>query len=471
MPTYEVKDFTQGMDLRKMYSTAPAGSLRLLRNAAITPGAEIEKRNAFVPYYTVDSSSFGLIQRNGLVYTVKVGTTPSIVDPVGSSIGVVTIVAPAGITLVGLNDWDLFNGNFYLVMAGSAGKFWHYFNQAQVTDGMATSAYVRTYGTKMYGLDGRLLRFSAVNDPTQWTPPPPATANGSGYIDLSAQDADSTSLVGMEVYYNQMAIFSSLSTQFWNLDPNPANNAFKQLLRQTGLVARHAVIQFGSGDVIYLSPYGIRSLRVQNISLTAGTTDIGTPIDQPVRDLLWANGKNWFHTARMLVQPRTGRLWLVLPDRVYVLSTFQEPAITAWSIFDFPAGLTIQDCVVADPYIYLRGSDGNVYLYGGVRLDVFDNTEAEVETPALSFEKPNVIKLFTAFDVACEGTWAISASLDPTNEAAEELVSTVTNGTFLTGIERMPGQSTHLSLRLRTTDASQARLGKILVTFETGEEK
>ena len=89
-------------------------------------------------------------------------------------------------------DWDLFNGQFYIVMAGVDGRYYHYYNQALVTDAMATASSVRTFGSKMYGVDGRLLRFSAINDPTTWTPPAGTTNDGSGYIDLSAQDADST---------------------------------------------------------------------------------------------------------------------------------------------------------------------------------------------------------------------------------------------------------------------------------------
>jgi hypothetical protein len=159
---------------------------------------------------------------------------------------------------------------------------------------------------------------------------------------------------------------------------------------------------------------------------------------------------------------------------VYVLSTFQQPAITAWSVFDFPnlaAGVTIVDAVVADPYVYLRCSDNNVLQYGGVRLDVYDSTQAEVITPAMSFDKPNINKLFQSFDIACEGTWALSVALNPNDQVSEELVATVTDSTFPYGVETMPGQSTHISLRLRTTDAAASKIGQMTIQFETGEEK
>ena len=48
---YEIADFKEGMDLRKSVLTAPAGTLRLLQNAHITPGGEID---ALLPPVEVD---------------------------------------------------------------------------------------------------------------------------------------------------------------------------------------------------------------------------------------------------------------------------------------------------------------------------------------------------------------------------------------------------------------------------------
>jgi hypothetical protein len=471
MASYEITDFKNGMDLRKMYATAPAGSLRLLRNAVINSGAEVEKRAGFPLWGAVPSTSIGLLSKNGIPYVIVNGASGIVDgDMTTKTVGVISLPFPTGgVTIDYVADWDLFNDHFYIVLQGTNNVSYHYYNQLKVTDAMATSDFVRTYGSKMYGLDGRILRFSAINDPTKWTPPASGTtADGSGYIDLSAQDADSTTLVGMEVYYGQMAIFSALSTQFWTLDPDPQQNKFNQLLRNTGLVARHCVTQYGSGDVMYLSPFGLRSLRLQSLSQVAGSTDIGTPIDKVLRPLIWSMGVPWFRTARLLIEPRVGRLWLVLPDRIYVLSTYQEPTITAWSVFDVP--FTISDSVIADPYVMLRGADNNIYWYGGATHDQYDTSQAEVILPCLPLDTPNMMKMFQGFDVACAGTWQFSAGLDPNNDTVEELVATLTNSTFLNGEMRMPGWGTHISLRLRTTDASAATLGRILIHYMEGEK-
>ena len=464
MPAYQIQDFRSGLDLRKSYATAPAGSLRTLRNCIISAGAEIEKRTAFIFWATAPAGSYGVLSRNGEFFVVVDGAS-GITDWTGNPNypGIISLPFPVGMTRVA--DWDLFNGQFYIVMAGVDGRYYHFYNQALVTDAMATASSIRTFGSKMYGVDGRLLRFSAINNPTAWTPPTGSTNDGSGYIDLSSQDADSTQLIGLEVYLGNMAIFSTLSTQIWKLDPDPSLNQFVQLLRSTGLLAAQGLVQFGQ-DVLYVSSHGVRSLRVQNVSLTAGTTDIGTPIDEVFRQLIITNGAAWFAGARTLIQPRSGRVMVVLPDRMYILSTFQEPAITAWSSFDAPFGFV--DSCVADPWVLIRGDDDNLYIYGSDVVAQYDDTEAEVITPALSCDSSSKNKMFHSFDVGAEGTWTLSVGCDPNNQDTEETVATFTGSTFVNPTMSMPESSTHISLRFRTTDAERCRIGQVNLMYEDG---
>lgn len=54
-----IEDFRHGLDTRRFMLNSPAGTLTTLQNAHITPGGEIEKRKAFVPY-SLPSNCFGL---------------------------------------------------------------------------------------------------------------------------------------------------------------------------------------------------------------------------------------------------------------------------------------------------------------------------------------------------------------------------------------------------------------------------
>ena len=105
MPAFSITDFKLGMDLRKTFVTAPAGSLRLLRNAFITSGAEIEKRTAFVAWGPAPASSFGVLSSAyGQIYVVENGAS-GITAPPGTgswgsySPGIVSLPFPAGVTI------------------------------------------------------------------------------------------------------------------------------------------------------------------------------------------------------------------------------------------------------------------------------------------------------------------------------------------------------------------------------------
>jgi hypothetical protein len=167
-----------------------------------------------------------------------------------------------------------------------------------------------------------------------------------------------------------------------------------------------------------------------------------------------------------MIQPRSGRVMVVLPDRIYILSTFQEPAITAWSVFDAPFGFV--DACVADPWVLIRGDDDNLYIYGSDVVAAYDDTEAEVITPALNCQSPSKNKMFHSFDVGAEGTWTLSVGCDPNNQATEETVATFTGSTYVNPTMTMPEASTHISLRFRTTDAERCRLGQVNLIFDDG---
>src|SRR5881628_1665212 len=62
---FSVSDFKHGLDVRKSPLTAPGGSLRILQNALLNEGGEIEKRFAFVPICTLPPETQYIIGHGG----------------------------------------------------------------------------------------------------------------------------------------------------------------------------------------------------------------------------------------------------------------------------------------------------------------------------------------------------------------------------------------------------------------------
>lgn len=469
---YEIADFKQGMDLRKSALTAPAGTMRLLENADITPGGEIEKRAAFQPWAQCPSGSVGLCAVNNQVYT-HLPSGSGITPPTATSVGVIHITPQAGVTLVSQLSYDVFNGEIYAVLQGSNGGVYHYYNGVQVTNypsGVGWPTFIRTYKEKVYGLTGRWLYFSAVGDPTTWQDPPPdgsgnVAHNGSGFINIGANDADSENLISMEVYYDKMAIFSSLSTQLWFLDPDPSLNQYYQTLRDAGTLAALSVRQYVANDVYFFGTHGIRSLRARDLSLTAAVADVGSPLDPLLQDLIATQGPSWISQIVALLSPRTGRIWMICPDRIYILSNFASPNISAWSVY-IPE-FTISGAAYADPYVVLRDTTGMTYRFGSTGPIVYDSCPVTVLLPWLSFDKPTTFKFYQGYDQIATNTWNVQAAFDPTTDPnpVYDQICTATGPTILGGRIPMQARSTHLQLQLTCQAPGPATLSKIILHY------
>ena len=168
---YEIAGFQTGIDLRKSPLTAPPTSLRVLTNAHITPGGEIEKRSQFTYWCTAPAGSLGLCTANNEVYThLPDGGGGAIDPPTDTSIGVIHITPPTGTTYIRQLDYDVFNGLIFAVFQDGAGNTYAYYNGIYVPEAMNLCTTCRTYKGKMFGVWGRTLSFSANGDPTVWTP-------------------------------------------------------------------------------------------------------------------------------------------------------------------------------------------------------------------------------------------------------------------------------------------------------------
>ena len=404
-------------------------------------------------------------------YTVTPAQTSNPSSAVGGPI--------AGVTLTQQIDYDVFNGQIYAVFLGSDGQNYHYYNGVQVTQATGKGTNVRTYKEKMYGVAGRNLSFSAVGDPTIWIDPSPDSEgnvahNGSGFVNIGANDADSENLISMEVYYDKMAVFSSLSCQLWFLDPDPSLNQYYQTLRDAGTLAANSVRQYVANDVYFLGTHGIRSLRARDLTTTAAVADVGSPVDPPIQDLIASETTNYVGQAIALLSPRTGRIWLIFSDQIYVLSNWASPNISAWSLYIPEFAIVRQGAVFADPYIVLLTTDGRVFRFGSAGAQIYDNCPVTVTTPFLSFDKPATFKFYQGFDAICSNdpgsVWNVTASFDPTvNPTPFDQICTIDGPTIMDGRIPISGRGTHIQLQITHQAPGPATLSKVFLHYATSD--
>ncbi len=417
------------------------------------------------------------------------------------------------------------NPHYYFDNATTTGNDGYTPAKAYVqTEGSGKGYYIRSFQSKMYAVTGKYIYFSAIKYPKLWGeatefPPSGATpvsvlpvqgvanervllkatkktyrwdvnANGignwveeattaadltwinestqrtgCGYINTSLQESGGLGLQGIEIYFDKLAVMSEETTQLWAMDPDPDQNALSQVIRANGTRAPKSVSQYGSGDVLYLATSGLRSLKARDASNSAAVTDIGSPIDNVIKEVGKTSGTTYLKNCTGINEPITGRFWAVFPDVIFVLSYYPGPKITAWSLYTVP--FVIDYVVTAGDHVFIR-SGNDLYLYGGKDMQTYDNTKVEIRFPYLDSGKPGHNKMFEALDATVEGTWSVAVSYNFDQPEAEEQIGTLTGPTWNKGRFALQGYNSHISMRFYSSWVGKATLANAAIHYSLG---
>lgn len=344
---------------------------------------------------------------------------------------------------------------------------------ADTEDAYQPGPFVKVVGSKMYALSGSVMHFSGIQQPDKWTPD---DAVGAGFIDLSSESSEMERLTALARYQEYVAVFADSGIQVWYVDPDPELYRLAQMLGNTGTSAPNSVTQFGDEDVFYLDESGLRSLRSRATLNVAVTTDVGVPVDALITERLRGMTQAERLAVFGLIEPATGRFWLVMGDCVFVFTFFQSANVSAWSTYDTtdPAGepFVVEYVAVHDRRVFLRAGD-TIYCYGGLSGEEHDETEAEVWLPYLDADRPTAKKSWDGIDVACTGQWEVWAAMHPAEGGleTEEMIGQVWRTTYNENRLPMHHDSTHVSPRFRSVGPGPHKLSSVVVHYaETGRE-
>lgn len=465
---YLIQDFKNGLDRRRKRTAQKAGALWTLENAHITPGGDIEKRMAFWNTGVDLEGTFGLAGVDESLFVFNsTGIAPRGVNQwtPGTNLqaGQVYLMTLPGVSFGTVHDWELFDGKLYVVVAGSDGQAHHFY------DGKAVSGLgwtIQTYRNKLYAVDtSKTLYFSALGDPTNWSPflADGKTESGAGFINVANYDGNSVHLTSMEPYYDQMALFSYYDIQFWTFSADAKASQMGQVLRNSGTLAHMSPCQYGNGDVLYLATSGIRSLKARSQSNAAGITDVGSAIDSFIQADYANLGKDVFKKAFALVHPLEGRFWMALGDVIYVLSYFPGPDVSAWSIYR--PGFTPTGAAGMGQQLAMR-DDYNLYLYGGPDGKTYDKCKVTAETSYLTADKPSTFKAYSAVDLVCDNKWKLEFGLDAKQSDVYEMAGIYDGNTLNNQQMAIRGFAPSIGFKLTCEEEGPAQLAQLIFHYE-----
>ena len=329
--------------------------------------------------------------------------------------GVITISAPSGTgaTLNGVSVVAHVGGNVLLDTPAMAGGVTAMVGVAQVTlatlagtfqatdeftitiNGTNYSATPRAAGTgvsvyvvkrRVFSAAASLEAYSALNVFTDFSSTTPSS--GAGFLNIPNESEGSERLVGAGTYIQQMAIFSRRNIQIYDVDTDATKIVLSQPIDNSGALAARSILGYGTTDLFYLDEPGIRSLKARDASGEPFVNDIGVPLDPFIRAHLDTLSLGTIQRACSVVEPRDGRFWMALGNRIYSLSYFPGSEISAWTYLE--PGFSPTDFARSFQQLYVRGGD-TVYLYGGQSgsdYPLAGETIAEVDLPFVAGTPP-----------------------------------------------------------------------------------
>lgn len=352
---------------------------------------------------------------------------------------------------------------------------------------LLTGAYAYTIGTgrltgivptfcmglndKLYFVSEDTLFFSAIQDATKFE----QQSSSAGFVQVSSSYRGADTLVALSPYQNGLAIFSRRTIQIWNIDPDPANYAKRQVLDNIGTVAAMSVQAVGDLDTYFLSDSGVRSLHVRDASNNGVITDIGTPIDGILQGVLGGMTDVEKSAACAVIEPSSNRYWVHLNGTIYVLSYFMSSGVAAWSTY-LPTYNNGTSQVAFDPVkfvvvngrVYCLASDGKIFIYGGENGGSYDDAVPSWKTPYLSAQSPATRKQATGMDAAFEGAWTVSVGMDPVSDSTQEVVALDTS-TFTFGTFGLSQNGSHFCIEGVGSGSGYARFAMAILHFEGGD--
>jgi hypothetical protein len=385
---YLIENFANGLDLRRSVETAPPGSLRVLKNAFINEGGEIERRKAFsleptltayaqtykgkvtgpheVPGYP--NSAFFRHRENvlpALPFEPGAGTEAKKIV-IGEGYQALTFWAMKSATaltnfgaLMHTASYSQFSSKGYVIesyldavtRARSKEHFSITFTNGEPTAQTLVSAnagrdYQMTLDDKGYVIKGDVFYASAVADPADMA------GTGATSVNITTKGPSIGGSVSLGDYFGQLAIFGRRGVQFYAVDPDPDKIQYQRTV-SASVFAPRSVTGYADGDIVFLGKNGIRSLQARDSSNLAAVSDVGSPIDRELRTLLEFGFlgyepllaptnpdepiSDFLDLAVGIVVPDSGQLWMSIADRIYCLTRHPAASVQAWSTYSLPA--------------------------------------------------------------------------------------------------------------------------------------
>lgn len=289
----------------------------------------------------------------------------------------------------------------------------------QVTDpNCPRTPYVLAAEGKIYALDRDIARFSATNDPLDWS-----AERDAGFLPLGLGQYGSNDFVALGLYRGNLVAFNSESFQMRQIDPDPDNMALIDELPVGSTF--HFAVTPAMNDLFFLSSEGDRTIGIAGGSTNLQAGDVGMPIDPLVRAAMAQAVVDGLRPLG-IYYPSAGQRWLAFPKasgttEVFVYSITRVGQVGAWTRYLLPFQVSAF-ALKGDRLIVRAGDD--IIEFDDALISDFDGDvdetpiTATLQWPWLDMGAPGVTKMLHGVDVVGTGAATIEVGWDQTNLSA-----------------------------------------------------
>ncbi|SHN40044.1 hypothetical protein [Rhizobacter sp. OV335] len=452
MPAITYADFSGGLDRRLPINVQEASRLWVLRNAYITLGKRVQKRPAIDIVSNSLTGSVGLKVVNDrlTVFTAKAsGFTP----PPGVSKIELDLYNPYGIGYAQLTDVvyaEQFQGFPYVVG--------YYFTKYTGPSGFAVDGYtfrhsyvdgnpstlitdsncphtraVTKAASRIFAIADEVVRYSAAGAARDWT-----TASDAGFLPTSLQQDTSSGARAVGGYADKLVVFFAENAQIWTVAVDPSANAFVKRIDGVGCYLPQSLATFAN-DLIFLSPFGFRSMTQQAQTDRIDDNDVGVAIDKLVVPDIDGSLPAAGVADQVFGQwiPQLGQYWAIFNmgtySKAWVYTYSRSSKIACWSEYTFP--IIITAATTRGGEVFMRTAGELYKLSTEVFVDQLQTGLGDTPIPVevqMAFQdakQPGVAKQFFGADYVVEGSPSVSFKYDPRDLDKEGVSMTIPGDT------------------------------------------
>ncbi len=465
MATITFNKFDLGIDHRKGASVSEANRLIEMKNAHVTTGLATEKRPGLTKVADLEPGTAGLFAANGVLNTFFCGSsTITHANPLFVANRLVSASYP-DVALADVAFADTFNGFFYVAATHTNGYTRHYYNGTEVADANCPhSRACLKAKSKVFavGTAGDTVRYCRTADCTDWS-----AQDDAGFLPTGMNTRGAREARALGLYQDKLVVLMRDGAQVWDIDPDPTAMSLNTVVENVGTGFPRSLATV-AGDLYFLSDYGFRSITTMQLINQLSDVDIGSPIDDVVRQCL----SDPDHAEPVTTYfYGNGKYMCAIGRTVFVYTVSRTSKIAAWSRYELP--VAVDAWAELDGTLYIRSGDAVYKLHEVYRpaedipyTDDGEPYEVVIQMPWMNFKKPGVLKRITGIDLAIEGRCWLAVGTDANNPDFFTDEMEVRGNTFSGAIVPFICMGNEFSFRFRCDNSDYFRLDALTVYYQ-----